>query len=166
MEDVLTERELDEYLKKVVDLYKKGLETLKKESESLSKISQKLPKKFQDEENFDDAIIIASEGKHKAIELLRNSLTLYTNIESDLEYIEAQILIYKADDILKDKFDKITDILRKSLVASKKEIRQINKLKGELKALNITSEKLVRAFEGDEFNHRGFFNLKNKIKGL
>lgn len=156
----------EEELRKMVDTYKEGLKVIESEYQILLKQQDKLPKKFIISYDFEDALILASQLKHRSIQMLKNSTGLYEAAKIDVDYLESQLLLNVADEFLRDKFDKITDNLRRAFVSSHKGLKSLLKVKGKLMALQEASEKLVRAFESDEVNCRKFVEMKNKLKGM
>jgi hypothetical protein len=167
---ILSEKDLLEALGKSLTNYIEGYKLLEKEVKSLEDHQQKFPAKYltkASEGNYEDLLILASQLKHRSIKLNRNAAGLLVNTDTDLDYYEAQILLYFAEPFLKDKgFDKITDLLRNSYLSSSKEIKKLRVVKGKLKAVMESAESLVRAFESDEVNFRKFMDMKNKLRGI
>lgn len=167
---ILSEKDLLEALSKSLTNYVEGYKLLEKEVKALEDQQQKFPGKYlsrASEGNYEDLLILASQLKHRAIKLDRNAGGLLVNTDTDLDYYEAQILLYFAEPFLKDKgFDKVTDLLRNSYLSSSKEIKKLRVVKGKLKHLMDSAEALVRAFESDEVNFRKFMDMKNKLRGI
>ncbi len=162
----LTEAELNEEFKKLIEKYVEGYKLMEKEYKTMLEQQKKFPKKFAEKEDFEDLVILASQLKHSSIQLNKNCTALLGSIDIDIDYLESHIVLYFAEDFLKDKFDKVTDQMRKHVLNNKKEMRVLKKNKIHLQALQEAAEKLVRAFEGDEVNCRKFLDLKNKLRGL
>jgi hypothetical protein len=167
---ILTEKDLIESLKKSLENYSEGYKILEKEYKNLEEQQRKFPEKYLSratEGNYEDLLILASQLKHRSIKINRNSTGILVNLDTDLDYYEAQILLFFAETFLKEKgFDKVTDLLRNSYLSSNKEIKKMRSLKGRVKALKDSAESLVRAFESDEVNFRKFLDMKNKLKGM
>lgn len=164
--DQLTDKEVTEEIKALLVRYKQGQDILDKELALLNTQREKLPKKFSEKEDFEDFLILASQLKHRAITLQRSSTSMSGTIDIDYDYIYAQLLLYSAEDFLKDKFDKVTDKLRDQYVNSKKDLKALLKIRVKIRAVEGSAAQLVRAFESDEVNCRKFLDLKNKLKGL
>ena len=164
--EIFTEEQLDEEMLGLITEYEKALSLLENEYKMLSSRQDKFPHKFVATIDFEDFVILASQCKHKSISLMKNSMAISGRIESDMDYIESLIRMHLADLFLKDKFDRVTDVLRESYIKSNKNIKKLKKLKKEIISFPDVSEKLVRAFEGDEVNCRKFLDMKNKLRGL
>lgn len=167
---ILTEKDLLDSITKSLANYMEGYKLLDKEYQNMEAQQRKFPEKYlkrAEEGNYEDLLILASQLKHKAIKINRNATGVLVNLDADLDYYEAQILLYHAEVFLKEKgFDKITDLLRNSYLSSSREIKKLRVYKGRLKALKDSAESLVRAFESDEVNFRKFLDMKNKLKGI
>ena len=164
--DQMTEQEITEEIKTLLERYKKGLEIIDKELLTLNQQKDRLPKKFSEKEDFEDHLILASQLKHRSITLQRNSTALSGTIDIDYDYIYAQLLLYCAEEFLLGKFDKVTDKLRDQYVNSKKDLKALLKMRVKIRVIEETASQLVRAFESDEVNCRKFLDLKNKLRGL
>lgn len=167
---IQNEKQLLELLVKEITTFEEAYKIVDRELKSLEIRQQKFPEKYitkATEGDYENLLILASQLKHKSITLSRNITGVMVALIAELEYYEAQILLYFAEYFLKEKgFDKITDLLRNSYISSSKELKKLNVLKGKLKALEKSAEQLVRAFESDEVNFRKFLDMKNKLKGL
>ena len=167
---IQTEKQLTEVLTKDITGFEEALTILNKQLKGLELRKQKFPEKYLKKAadgNYEDLLILASQLKHDSISLHRNTTGMFVKISAELEYYESQILLYFAEEFLKDKgFDKVTDLLRNSYISSNKELKKLKIIKGKYKALEKSAEQLVRAFENDEFNFRKFMDMSNKLKGL
>lgn len=161
-----SEASFKDEMKKLIDQYSKAEEFLRKEFDLLSKQQEKLPQKFSQHEDFEDFVILASECKHRSIRLLRHALAASGTLGADMDYVVGHLRLYIAEDFLKQHVDKVTDLLRNSYISSNKSVRALIVLQSKIDAFTEVSEKLVRAFEGDEVNCRKFMELRNKLKGL
>lgn len=164
--DQLTDKEVTEEIKALYARYKQGQEILEKELTQLNTQREKLPKKFSEKEDFEDSLILSSQLKHRSITLQRNATSISGTLDIDYDYIYAHLLLYSAEDFLKDKFDKVTDKLRDQYVNSKKDLKALLKVRVKIRAVEDSAAQLVRAFESDEVNCRKFLDLKNKLKGI
>ena len=159
-------KSISEEIAKLYGKYKEGYKVIEEEYKVLIKKQDNLPQKFVTHYDFESSVILASQLKHRAIQLFKNSMGLYGSVAIDLDYIDAQLRLYVVEDYLRDKYDKITDASRNAYVISFKGNRELMKLKKKLEAVQDAADKLVRAFEGDEVNCRKFLEMKNKLKGL
>lgn len=165
-DDAMTEIEFNEEITKLITRYDEGQKLMDKEYKVLLEQQKRLPRKFAEKEDFEDYVILASQLKHRAIQLNKNTTALLGALDIDIDYFEAHFILYSVEDFLRDKFDKITDQMRKYALNNKKEIRNIRKIKARISPIQEAAEKLVRAFESDEVNCRKFLDLKNKLRGL
>ena len=165
--NLTSEQQLDQEIEKMLAHYIQAEKILQREFDKLKEQQSKFPKKFSEKEDFEDYIILASQCKHQSIVLFKQSIAMESSIDADYEYLAAQSIFYTAEDFLKDKgFDKPTEALRKNYLSSKKGLKKIIKLMGNLKSIKEAAELLPRAFEADEVNFRKFLDLKNKLRGL
>lgn len=159
-------KSITEEITKLFNKYKEGYKVIEEEYKNLVKKQDNLPKKFVTNYDFEDSVILASQLKHRSIQLFKNSMALYGSVKLDIDYIDAQLRLYVVEDFLRDKYDKVTDAARNAYVNSFKGTRELGKLKVKLESIQDAADKLVRAFEGDEVNCRKFLEMKNKLKGL
>lgn len=159
-------KSITEEITKLFNKYKEGYKVIEEEYKNLVKKQDNLPKKFVTHYDFEDSVILASQLKHRSIQLFKNSMALYGSVKLDIDYIDAQLRLYVVEDFLRDKYDKVTDAARNAYVNSFKGTRELGKLKVKLESIQDAADKLVRAFEGDEVNCRKFLEMKNKLKGL
>ena len=160
-----------EYKKEMEDslnLYKAAYFDLFKVYEALRKEHGTLPQVFIGrKENYEDHILKAAGCKHKSIELWRDSNGMFESLIADLDFFEANIQLYLADEFLQTHgFDRATDKLRESYVKTNPLIKDLIKEKGKLKSLAGASEKLVKAFENDETNCRRLLERQTKYVGI
>lgn len=110
---------------------------------------------------YEDLLLFVSSCKHEAREVWRYSLALCDDLDTDISYCEAQLLLEVADEYLKSKgFAKVSESLRKAFVNSQEDFKELKKLYGRVKALKDSSRKLLDNFEADEVNYRKFSERK------
>jgi hypothetical protein len=150
-------------------LYTELFQQFNAQYEKLKEQRALFPVKYsgEDQVEFEDFTLEASNLKHQAIDLNKVVLIAYTNAGCDLEYLEAHVLFNNAKDILKDLgFDSFTGALLSSAVASHKDLSELKKAIGKLKALQEAVKALPKAFETDETNNRIFSGYKHKLGGF
>jgi uncharacterized protein YaaR (DUF327 family) len=167
VEEIVTEKQLNEELSKFVAEYAKASKLLEDEFDFLYEEHEKFPKKYSDKDDFENFLLLASSLKHRSIKFMKNSMAIEGRITSDFEYFESMLKIHLADTFLNDKgFDKVTDQLRTSYTNSNKNMKEIKKYKSAIKSFVEIAEKMVRAFDADEVDCRKFLDMKNKLRGL
>lgn len=168
--NIQNEKQLIELLNKKIEKYNDVYKIINAEIKALDDRQKKFPEKYMaraNEGNYEDLLILASQLKHRAIVVTRNVTGALVELDAELDYFESQILLYFAEYFLKEKgFDKITDLLRNSYLKSNKELKKLKVLKGKIKAVEESTEALIKAFESDEVNFRKFLDMKNKLRGL
>lgn len=116
---------------------------------------------------YEDLLLFASNCKHEAIDLWKNSYAVYEDLKINEEYFIGQFLIEVSEDALKDKgFMKISADIRKAYLNSKKELKQLKQLTAKAQTLKDTSKELLNCFNADEVNLRRFVDRHNNIHGL
>jgi hypothetical protein len=133
---------------------------------SLEEVQQTFPIKASEDAPYDDLVLASASCKHKAISLLRDSITAAKSAEIDLSFCESFILLDKAQELLVDKgFEKFTDSLRQAAVAYSEELKELSKAVAKVKSVEETCQRLCRAFESDEVNFRKMYD-KQDVKGF
>jgi hypothetical protein len=160
--------DIDLELQVATQTYKVLHNTLFKNYEDLRKEQQKFPSRFvAKNEDYENHLLKAAELKHKSIELFRDASATSDALRADFDHLEAHMKIYGAKDFLEQMgFDKITESMRDNYVKLSPDILDLIKVKAELDALFEASERLVKAFEGDETNCRRLLERQNKLTGL
>jgi len=116
--------------------------------------------------DYENLVLLAASAKHEANTLVEQCTTLANLTEVDHEYFEAKVLIYMADDLLKDLgFDDSTAVLRTAATTSSLQLSNLRKEKVMLFALRDSAVRLFRTFESDEVNFRQFYK-GNEIRGF
>lgn len=116
---------------------------------------------------YEDLLLFASNCKHEAIDLWKNSYAIHGDLEINEEYFKGQFLVEVSEDALKDKgFNKISADIRKAYLDSRKELKLFKQLRSKALTLKETSRELLNCFTADEVNLRRFVERYNKIHGL
>lgn len=162
------ELEIKKEIKELAEEYAKMETFLGSKLDSLIVEQEKFPKQFSGKmEDYEDHILLASQCKHKAIELTKDLVAIFESMNADYAYFSSQMKLYLAESFLQEHgFDKPTEALRDAYVSADETLRTFLKTKGRLKALSNAAEKLVKAFESDETNYRRLLERQTRLTGI
>lgn len=116
---------------------------------------------------YEDFLMFVANCKHEALELWKNSLSTFDELDQGEEYFAGRLLIDVSEQLLKDKgFPKPSADIRIAYLNSKLELKELKKIVSKAKAIRDSSKKLLDAFESDEVNFRRFSDKKNNLTGF
>ena len=116
---------------------------------------------------YENLLMFIANCKHDATDLFKNADALSSDLYIEYDNYEGLFLIEISEDALKNKgFSKVSADIRKAYINSRKELKNLKKLRSKSKTLRDTSEKLLHGFNSDEVNLRRFVDKYNKIHGL
>lgn len=162
----MSETEALAWVSALLESYRKMANDLKSDYDKLMSLKADFPIKYIDTIDFEELTLRASHAKFRAIQLNQKLEALESEADHELNYVISNFELNIADDALSEKFDKVTESLRKAYMNSKKEIKDLSKLKERVKNLAKSSEKLIRMFDTDEIHFRRFVEKKNKLNGF
>lgn len=165
-ENVLSEKELNDYIQKLTTRYAKAFEEFDKRYNAIDKEAMLFPIKMSKTDDIEELMLKAAKLKHESLNVMKNSMIMFASIKYDSKFIESKMKLELADIFLIDKFDRITDSLRDSFVASNKYLLQLKKLEMKYEVLGNSAEQMNRDLANDEINFRRLLEARNKLNGL
>jgi hypothetical protein len=116
---------------------------------------------------YEDFLMFVANCKHESLELWKNTLSTFDELEQSEEYYAGRLLIDAAEEVLRDKgFLKPSADIRIAYLNSKSELKDFRKIVSKARALRDAAKKMLDAFESDEVNFRRFSDKKNNLLGF
>lgn len=161
------ETEINIEIGELCEIHKTTREQLDSTYRHLLESRPKIPETFSQAYDYESDLLKTAQMKHKAVELFGSSLELKLLIEADIAYFTSQLKLHTATEFLKDSgFDKISESLRDSYVASNSKMHELAKIFAKVRALADTIDKICWAISADEKSLQIMLTEAKKLKGM